>query len=491
MGVLLPVFSLPSPYGIGTFGKEAFRFVDFLAAGKQAYWQMLPLNPTSYGDSPYQSFSAFALNPYFIDLDKLEEEGLLTALDLEPVTVPFKDRIDYGWVYFNRYPVLRKAFSRFVEGGLDRSPALLKFVEEESYWLEGYAAFMVLKDYFKGKSFQEWPTLAKDSKSPWVKNFIDSNQEALDFYRFLQFEAYRQYGELKAYAHSKGVRIIGDIPIYAALDSADVWSNPDQFQLSIDKKPVWVAGVPPDYFSATGQLWGNPIYDYKRMEKDGFRWWKDRVRNASNIYDVLRIDHFRGMADYWAIPFPSKDATPGHWEIGPGTKLVDAIKEAAKDMQIVAEDLGALDDSVYRLKAYSQWPGMHIFEFGFDSKDPSNHDLPANYEPNSVAYIGTHDNQTLKGFIANHPNLYPFMGQVLGTSNPNSFYETMIWQLAESKADLVIYQMADVLGYDDYARLNTPATLGGTNWQFRIHQDYDKGGASDKLAQIATKTKRI
>ena len=329
-GVLLPVFSLPSPYGIGTFGVEARRFVDFLVANKQRYWQILPLNPTGYGDSPYQSFSAFAYNPYFIDLDDLVAQGLLDDSDLDSVRSLPLDHVDYGWIYSTRYTVLRKAFHNFMTKGLNYADAFTSFCREQAFWLDAYARFMVLKDLNGGRSWQEWPAELKDCNSDAVKSQILSHHDQLAYYQFMQFEAFTQYAALKRYANERGIKLIGDAPIYMALDSADVWGHPESFLLNTDKTPVLVAGVPPDYFSATGQLWGNPIYNYPDMEKDGFTFWRNRIRCAKSQCDILRIDHFRGLADYWAIPYGSPDATTGTWVIGPGEKLVDAINAPMK-----------------------------------------------------------------------------------------------------------------------------------------------------------------
>lgn len=482
-GVLLPIFSLPSQYGIGTFGKEAYKFVDFLKGSYQTYWQLLPLNPTSYGDSPYQSFSTFALNPYFIDLDFLKEEGLLKDENLEIVKIPYSTYVDYGNVYNMRFIVLRKAFERAKENKVFESKEFKSFFEEEKDWLTSYSLFMVLKAKFNGVSFQEWDEEYKDYDSDKVKQAYQDSYDDILFYEFLQFKAFSQYFALKKYANDNGIKIIGDIPIYVSLDSSDVWGNPKNFLLDNLRRPTWVAGVPPDYFSADGQLWGNPIYDYKYMENDNFNWWRRRIQAASKIYDVLRIDHFRGMADYWAIPFGAETAKPGHWELGPNEKLVDAIKEASNGMQIVAEDLGDLDETVYRLKDYSGWPGMKIFQFGFDSYNPKDLFLPDNYIENCVAYLGTHDNETTLGFIQNHPNLHEYMSRILRTSKEN-FLDAMMNQLALSKANLVVYTMQDVLELNNDYRLNVPSTLGGVNWQFRLPLAYDTLEIRSKLINL-------
>lgn len=492
-GVLLPVFSLPSPYGIGTFGKEARRFVDFLASSGQSYWQMLPLNPTGYGDSPYQSFSAFAYNPYFIDLDTLVAEGLLESSDLDCLRDLPSDHVDYGWLYSVRYTVLKKAYARFRDRELShsdessRTTDFQRFTREQAFWLDAYADFMVLKEINGGRSWQEWPDELRDCRSEAVKSVLRAHQDEVTYYRFLQYKAYGQCAALKEYANFHGIKIIGDAPIYCALDSADVWGHPETFLLNPDKRPVLVAGVPPDYFSETGQLWGNPIYDYEAMDREGWTFWRQRIRAAQAQCDILRIDHFRGMADYWAVPYGSADARPGHWVTGPGEKLVDAINDESGSLKIIAEDLGVLDDAVLRLKQYSNWPGMKIVQFAFDSFDPNSRDNPHNYEANCVAYLGTHDNQTTMGFIDTHTDLWGFIAENLGIRgevNRDSIFDAMAESLTRSNAERVIYTMQDVLRLGDEARFNTPSTTGH-NWQWRLPADYTSTNASEYLAYLA------
>lgn len=473
-GFLLPVFSLPSNYGIGTFGKEAYRFVDFLKQCHQTYWQMLPLNPTSYGDSPYQSFSAFALNPYFIDLDFLKDEGLLTATQLKPLAVDPSYYIDYGHIYETRFKVLRLAFEKAkAKKGLLKDAKFLDFLKENEDWLNPYCAFMVLKNLEGGKAYTEWSKERMAFSKKLLNDVLSTYKDDCLFYAFLQYKASVQYQRLRSYANSKGILIVGDIPIYVAADSADVWANPTEFLLGIDLKPSWVAGVPPDYFSADGQLWGNPIYDYKHMEQDGFAWWKKRIKANAKYFDVLRIDHFRGMADYWAVPKDATTAKDGHWEIGPGRKLVDAINEAGEGkLSIIAEDLGVLHDIVEELKAYSTWPGMKIMQFAFDSHDSNDPYMPNTYPTNVVGYLGTHDNQTTVGFLKNHEHLYGDIQRYL-CCDPSNLLDGMITNMAYSRADTVIFTLQDFLALDDGARLNTPSTLGGINWRWRIPSDYD------------------
>lgn len=488
-GFLLAVFSLPSNYGIGTFGKEAYRFVDFLSSLHQTYWQMLPLNPTGFGDSPYQSFSAFALNPYFVDLDILKEEGLLSQEDLNPLIVDSSAYINYGNVYATRFKVLHLAYENAIKKKTLLSDDFLNFLKANDSWLNPYAAFMVLKDVEKGKAYTQWSDEYKHYTFKKCQEILSKYKNQALFYAFIQFKAYEQYQKLRAYAKSKNVLIFGDIPIYVAQDSADVWSNPDEFLLSEDLTPAWEAGVPPDYFSATGQLWGNPIYNYQHMEENGFAWWIKRIKANARLFDVLRIDHFRGMADYWEIPKGSETAMPGHWEIGPGRKLVDAINKTCDGkLSIVAEDLGVLHPIVEELEAYSTWPGMKIMQFGFDSHKRDDPHLPNNYKQNIVGYLGTHDNQTTVGFLKSRPELYKAIQDYLYPYSQHNLLDGMIENLAYSKADTVIYTMQDFLALDDSARLNAPGTSGGINWQWRLPYDYDSH--KDRNAQFLELTKK-
>lgn len=492
-GILLPIFSLPSEYGIGTFGKEAYKFVDYLVECNVEHWQILPLNPTSYGDSPYQSFSAYAINSYFIDLDILKEEKLLTAADLRKVKVDYSEYIEYGDIYNTRFDVLRKAYANFLKDEINKT-ALEKFEKKHKAWIKDYAIFMVLKYVNGGNSYQDWSfdKLIDSPLANQLKTFYNKYGESLRlhdkksvdkikkdyqddyyFWIFLQLKALEQYIKLKKYANSKGIKIVGDIPIYVALDSADTWANPEQFLLDNDNRPTLVAGVPPDYFSADGQLWGNPLYNYKKMEEDNFTWWKDRINHCKDLYDVLRIDHFRGMASYYTIPFGNTTAREGEWLEGPRMKLVNAIKEAAGEMEIIAEDLGLLTPDVTELKNNSGWPGLKIVEFGFDGANPNNPDLPKFYTENDVAYIGTHDNDTLLGYLDSHRDIQNFIFNEMGVSNENDLSFATIGNLFRSNAKIVIVTMQDLLKQNTYHRINTPGTLGN-NWKIRLPQNYQE-----------------
>ena len=394
-GILLPVSSLPSPYGIGCFSQEAYDFVDWLKDAGQTYWQILPLGVTSYGDSPYQSFSAFAGNPYFISLDELVKEGVLTAEECKKAKFGRKaDDIDYSQLYKERGRLLRLAYSR---SDIGHNVEFAAFCEQNKWWLDDFALFMAVKDRFEGKPWIEW---AEDIRLRW-QNAMDYYRRELyfevEYYKYLQFKFDQQWRALKAYANEKGIRIIGDIPIYVALDSADAWANPQMFQLDEDNIPTAVAGVPPDGFSPTGQLWGNPLYRWEKHRETGYQWWITRLWYCFELYDVVRIDHFRGFDEYFSIPYGSETAALGHWEKGPGIELFRAVEQALGKREIIAEDLGYMSETVRQLVRDSGFPGMKVLEFAFDSRDTGSASdyLPHNYPVNSVAYTGTHDNETL------------------------------------------------------------------------------------------------
>ncbi|MCI8505003.1 MAG: 4-alpha-glucanotransferase [Lachnospiraceae bacterium] len=468
-GVLLPITSLPSPYGIGTFGKAAYEFIDFLKCAGQKYWQVLPMGPTSYGDSPYQSFSAFAGNPYFIDLEFLMEEGLLEKWDAEKFFWGDQESyVSYEDIYRNRFRVLRKAFG----SSHHKETAEFKaFQEENVYWLEDYALYMACKGQFENESWLLWEPDLRFRKEETLIRYRELLKEEIDFWEFCQYYFFRQWRKLKAYAKEKGIQIIGDIPIYAALDSADVWSHPGLFQLDEENLlPKFIAGVPPDAFSETGQLWGNPLYDWEAMEKDDFTWWRRRIISSRELYDALRIDHFIGITRYYAVPGGAKDSRTGSYQPGPGTKLTDVINEEAGNMKIIAEDLGTVTPEVRELLKANGYPGMKVLAFGFDG-DPANEHLPHNYRTsNCVAYGGTHDNETLTGlFCDKSDEVLTYLFELLGTRKRDDIVEGLFRQAYGSIADVVIFQAQDVLGLDNSARMNFPSTLGG-NWKWRLRE---------------------
>ena len=466
-GILLPISSLPSPYGIGTMGRDAYDFVDMLKRAGQKYWQVLPIGPTSFGDSPYQSFSAFAGNPYFIDLDTLIEEGLLKKDEVESYKwADNDDEIDYARIYRQRFEVLRKAFGRAKETDGRDYADFMKFLDENEQWLDDYALYMAIKADHDNREWLAWDPAIRGRKPEAIAAYKEKLAGDVEFYKFLQFKFYQQWMPLKAYANRNGISIIGDIPIYVALDSADVWANTDQFQLSRGLTPSVVAGCPPDMFSSYGQKWGNPIYDWDVMEKDDFSWWKKRIAASAKLYDVIRIDHFIGIVRYYSIP-ENGEPKDGYYRQGPGKKLIDAIDSAIGSSKVIAEDLGVVVPEVQKLVKESGYPGMKVLEFAFDG-NTANEYLPHNHAKNYVAYIGTHDNDMLKSYISGQSEeLQEYMMKYLMANNLDDVAEKMIHALYMSSADTVILQMQDILGKDNSARMNYPSTLGG-NWKWRL-----------------------
>ncbi len=479
-GVLLPISALPSPYGIGTLGREAYAFADFLKAAGQKYWQLLPLGPTSYGDSPYQSFSTFAGNPYFIDLDLLVRDGLLEQSEVDGADWGGNPRyVDYGRIYSARFPVLRKAFAR----GYERDRAKVERFAAENAWLPNYALYMAVKNRFGMKSWLDWPDDGIRLRKPEaVDRYREELKEDVAFFSYLQYIFFRQWEALRSYIHSLGIKLIGDLPIYVAMDSADVWAEPQFFQLSEDRKPTEVSGVPPDYFSADGQLWGNPLYDYDAMQKDGFGWWIRRVAGAGRLFDVIRIDHFRGMESYWAVPYGETTAKNGRWRKGPGMALVGALTAWFHDLSFIAEDLGFLTPAVQELLAASGLPGMKVLEFAFDAREPSNY-LPHTYDRHCVCYVGTHDNETVMQWreCADKANV-TMARKYLGLSEAEGFHWGMIRGGMSSVADTFVVQMQDCLGLGAEGRMNTPGRADG-NWRWRLLPHEASPALAKKLYQ--------
>mgnify|MGYP003090969938 FL=1 len=491
-GILMPVSSLPGPYGIGCFGAEALKFVDFLAAAGQHIWQLLPLSPTGYGDSPYQSCSAFAGNPYFIDLDALKADGLLTAAQLkaekwgdDPLSV------DYGTLYTSRYKVLRTAYAAWREkyAGLHGCAHYYPddyyaFALANDSWLNDYALYMALKTANGMKSWTEWPREYRLRDAAALAKFAAEQEEEIGFWKFLQYEFATQWKKVKDYANKKGVKILGDIPIYVSADSVDAWVGGELFELDAQGGFARVAGCPPDYFSADGQLWGNPLYNWPYHKQTGYAWWIRRVRHALGIYDLLRIDHFRGFDTYWAIPAGSSTACTGKWEIGPRMDLFHALEAALGKLPIIAEDLGELFPSVRELLADSTFPGMKVLQFAFGGGD--NEYLPHNHVKNSVVYPGTHDNTTLTDWWVNaapakekaNAAAYLHLTPCKPTAKEVAAVRTDAARIAllraalGSVADRAIIPMADWLGLGAEAHLNTPGKLGG-NWAWRAAEGFD------------------
>lgn len=487
-GILLPVSGLPGKYGIGCFSEEAYRFVDFLKAAHQAYWQILPLGPTGYGDSPYQSFSTFAGNPYFISLENLIRQGLLTEAECDAVAFgDAADSVDYEKLYAGRYGLLRKAYER---SRVSEKEAFQRFCEENSYWLRDYAMFMAIKDQFDGVSFVSWPEDIRRREQHAVEHYRCKLHDQIVFYEYLQYEFYRQWFALKAYANENGVHIIGDIPIYVAYDSADVWAHPELFQMDENRRAKAVSGCPPDGFSAAGQLWGNPLYDWKENRRQGYDWWIRRMEQCAQLYDVVRIDHFRGFDAYYSIDAGEKDATSGHWERGPGMELFRAIRLRLGDIRIIAEDLGYVTDSVRALVRESGFPNMKVLEFAFDSRgssDPADY-LPYNYEKNCVVYTGTHDNETLVGWLSDIraeelEQIQAYIGRRI--ADRKTLAAELIRMAQASVADLCIIPLQDYLGLGNEARMNTPSTLGG-NWKWRVRKTQIDGALTQKIKEVTT-----
>ena len=481
-GILLPIFSLPNSYGIGTLGKEAYMFVDFLAKAKQTYWQVLPIGPTSYGDSPYQSFSVFAGNPYFIDFDLLNEDGLLETEDYE-FLLDESLTIDYGKIYNTRFQILKKAFSNF-----DKA-VMKKFEKDNIDWLEDFSLFMTLKDYHNGVSFLEWEDDYKFRNHKALSTFKKEHLDDVNFWKFTQYIFFKQWNNLKKYANSLGIKLIGDMPIYTALDSSDVWANTKLFQLGNDLLPKLVAGCPADDFAPLGQLWGNPLYDYKVMKETNYAWWVRRVEVASKLFDTIRIDHFRGFEAYYAIPYKDTNALRGKWKKGPNVALFNAIKKSLGDIDIIAENLGFLTEGVHKMLNKLGYPGMKILEFGFDPDGDSEH-MPHNLTPNDVVYTGTHDNYPVRAWYETLSEAEKrFVHEYLYFSNPYEVGNELIRAALSSVCNLAIIPFWDYLQKGIEARINTPSVLGG-NWTFRIEKGDMNKDLCDYIAFLTLTYKR-
>lgn len=472
-GILLPIGSLPSRFGIGSLGREASRFVDFLCEASQTYWQVLPVGPTGYGDSPYQSFSAFAGNPYFIDLPTLGEQGLLTEEELFSYELT-SEQIPYETIYKTRFAALRTAATRFED-----DEDFAAFCRAEAAWLDDYALYMTIKGRHGEHEWTRWEAPYRTREA-----LDDVPSEDVRFWKVCQYWFFTQWRALKAYANGRGVRLVGDMPIYVAQDSADVWAHPDLFELGEDGHPTSVAGVPPDCFSEDGQRWGNPLYRYDRMKADGFAWWKARMAACARLYDVIRIDHFIGMARYFAIPASCPTAKGGAWRRGPGAALTTALDEARGEASILAEDLGVLHPSVRRLLKKTGYPGMKVLLFAFDG-DGSNEYLPHQYPQNCVVYGGTHDNETIVGFCKRlRGEKRRFVLDYLGVKRVSDVPNALIRAAYASVADVAMFQMQDILGLDDSARMNTPSTLGG-NWMWRLPAEALTAETASELRRLA------
>ncbi len=480
-GILLPVSSIPSAYGIGSFSKEAYEFVDFLEKAGQSYWQILPLGPTGYGDSPYQSFSTFAGNPYYIDFEELIEEGLLTKEQCEECDWGGSEAyVDYEKIYKSRFRVLKEAFDN---SRLEDNEDFQAFVAENAFWLSDYSLYMAVKDSYKGKSWSEWDGDIRLRKPEAIEKYAEKLKEEILFYEFQQYLFDTQWRKLKKYANDKGVKIIGDIPIYVALDSADTWANPELFQLDENRRPTGVAGCPPDAFSATGQLWGNPLYKWDYHKETEYAWWIQRISYCYKLYDVVRIDHFRGFDEYYNIPFGDTTAEFGRWEKGPGYDLFKVMKKKIGNKPVIAEDLGFLTPTVNQLLKKSGYPGMKVLQFAFDSREESDY-LPHNYTANSVVYTGTHDNDTTVGWYQTISRRdRSFARKYLNIKTGRELEWNFIRAALGSVSDTAVIPMQDYLGLGSEARINVPSTLG-TNWKWRMTKGQIPEGLAEKIYDL-------
>jgi len=485
-GIIMHIASLPGKYGIGTFGKEAYEFCDFLKKSGQRYWQILPLGPTGFGDSPYQSFSAFAGNPYLIDFDLLNKDGLLEIEDYDSINFGESvTDINYGLIFKEKMKVLRKAYEN---SKLKNIKNLKLFEEEEFYWLEDYALYMAIKSHFSLKSWQTWDEDIRLRKSEAIEKYKKLLSDEISYWKFLQYEFYKQWKALKLYVNNLDIKIIGDMPIYVAEDSSDIWGNTEAFLLHKKTlKPLSVSGCPPDIFAETGQLWGNPIYDWNYMEKTDYKWWVDRIRQSLNLYDVIRIDHFKGFESYWSIPYGNTTAENGEWVKGPGIKVFKAIKDELGEVNIIAEDLGTLTEKTIKLRNDTGFPGMKILTFAFDT-DSTNPFLPHNYEKNYVVYTGTHDNDTIKGWMETTAPKDQVKKSIeyLQLNKEEGYNWGFIRGAWSSIADVSIALMQDFLNLGNEARINLPSTVGN-NWRWRLKE----GVFTDTLAEKIYKLTKI
>lgn len=475
-GILMHISSLPNAYGIGALGKEAYSFIDFLKKAGQSYWQVLPIGPTNFSNSPYQTFSIYAGNPYLIDLDLLKDEGLLAESDYRGMDFGHdNETVDYEKIFKNKLDILKIAYSR----GKKSLSNQLKYFSENNSWVRDYALFMALREHLDFLPWQKWPKDIRLRKIDVLRCYSEKLKEEIEYRIFLQYVFLKQWEEFKLYANDKGIKIIGDIPIYVALNSVDTWVNNELFHLDQDKNPIKISGCPPDCFSSTGQLWGNPIYNWDVMEKNNFSWWSDRIRASLHLYDVIRIDHFRGFESYWEVPSGDKTAEYGQWVKGPGERLFAVIKQSLGKMNIIAEDLGTLTPEVVQLRDKLKYPGMKVLQFAFEDTKKESIYLPHYHDKNSVVYTGTHDNNTIHGWLENAtPEQREYARNYLKLDHQEGYHWGFIRGAWSSVANLSIAPMQDFLGLGSQARMNTPSTTEN-NWKWRLDKKY----LTEKLAK--------
>ena len=484
-GILFHPTSLPGKYGIGTLGKEAYAFIDFLKKSRQKLWQIFPLGPTGYGDSPYQSFSSFAGNPYLIDFDLLIEAHLLSEEDLRDVFFGDNEEyIDYGAIYNQKYPLLRRAYENFKSSdNHEMRENLEHFKRENASWLNDYSLYISLKNHFNGLPWNEWAHDIKNREHGAMEHYRNELADDIEYHNFIQFLFFKQWGDVKRYANENGIKIIGDIPIFVAADSSDAWANPEIFLFDEERKPVKVAGVPPDYFSATGQLWGNPLYNWQKLKETNYSWWVERVRANLSTCDIIRIDHFRGFEAYWAVPYGDDTAINGQWEPGPGIDLFNAIKSQLGELPIIAEDLGLMTQGVIDLREATGFPGMKILGFAFDSGEENDY-LPHTYTKNCVVYTGTHDNDTLIGWFQKAKEEdRQFARDYLNSRSDDKIHWDAIRGAWSSVANMAISPVQDFLGLGSEARINTPGVAAG-NWQWRLRHGVLTDELADRIAKL-------
>jgi 4-alpha-glucanotransferase len=483
-GILLHPTALPGKYGIGSLGAEVRGWIEFLHSAGQKLWQIYPIGPTGYGDSPYQCFSAFAGNPLLIDPEELVKAELLSSQDCEGADLP-DDKVDYGKVIEYKFSVFRKAYQNFKQNNLLETPDFLSFCQKHSFWLEDYALFMALKGHFHGKPWNEWEDSIRVREKAAVKKYQGLLKEEIAFQKFIQYTFSQQWKAMRSFAKEKSIRIIGDIPIFVAMDSADAWAHPELFLFDKNLKPIEIAGVPPDYFSATGQLWGNPLYHWKNLKRTGYRFWVERFLSALECMDLVRLDHFRGFAGYWAVPFGEKTAEKGEWKAGPGKRFFQVLQRKLGNLSIIAEDLGVITPDVEELRDSFDLPGMKILQFAFDG-NPENPYLPHHYSENFVVYTGTHDNDTARGWFESLSDESKERVKEYLQCNGNDIVWNLIKLAFSSVARFAIIPLQDALSLGSEARVNKPGEPCG-NWQWRM----PKGCLTDELAARLKKLSQV